>query len=141
LESNLSTETSGTIEAWVVAAREKLRAGTLAEGDLDALLSVAASDAKAQRQRLLYLHAREPSVTSAVVGWAEHPGEDPGGVKPVPPYNSVLEALADGWQAIHFPQQLAPFDDRETDLVGYEFILQKMEPVSAAPASQNGAKP
>jgi hypothetical protein len=30
---------------------------------------------------------------------------------------------------IHFPQQMAPFDDRELDYAGYEFILQKIEEV------------
>lgn len=124
------------VKAWVADAREKLRAGSLTEADLDALLA-RTSEPRSPRQRLLYLHAREPSVTSSVVGWAEHPGEDVGGETPVPPYNTVLEALADGWQAIHFPQQLASFDDRETDIVGYEFILQKLEFVPVA--GENGA--
>jgi len=79
------------------------------------------------RQRLLYLHAREPSVRSEVIGWAEHPGEEPGGESRERPYPSVLAAIEDGWRALHFPQQLAPFDDRELDLVGYEFILEKLE--------------
>lgn len=83
---------------------------------------------KLMRQRLLYLHAREPSVRSEVIGWAEHPGEEPGGEAPERPYRSVLAAIEDGWRAIHFPQQLAPSDDRELDLVGYEFILEKIEP-------------
>lgn len=134
----MGVEHQGIVALWVAQAREKLRAGTLGEADLDALL--AATAAPLARQRLLYLHAREPSVTSAVVGWA-FPGEDPGGVKPLLPYNTVLEALADGWQAIHFPQQLAPFDDRETDIVGFEFILQRLDPAAVASPSQNGAMP
>jgi len=28
---------------------------------------------------------------------------------------------------IQFPDQRAPFDDREIDILGYEFILQKLE--------------
>ena len=42
-------------------------------------------------------------------------------------YNSVFEAMLDGWRVIHFPDQRAPFDDREIDIVGYEFILEKLE--------------
>ena len=80
------------------------------------------------RQRLLYLHAREPSVRSEVIGWAEHPGEELGGELGERPYPTVLAAIEDGWRAIHFPQQLAPFDDRNLDLLGYEFILEKMVP-------------
>lgn len=137
----METKRVSSIETWVAQAREKLRAGLLTEADLDLLLASATAEPPT-RQRLLYLHVRDPSVTGSVVGWAEHPGEDPGGVTPVPPYNSVLEALADGWQAIHFPQQLAPFDDRETDIVGYEFILQKLEPALTADSrTEKGATP
>ncbi len=115
----------GLFERWIEGAAEKLAAGTLGESDLDELRALAQGKTQAS-QRLLYLHAREPSVTSAVIGWAEHPGEDPGGAEPERPYPTVVAALADGWRCIHFPQQLAPFDDRELDMVGYEFILEKM---------------
>lgn len=84
------------------------------------------------RQRLLYLHARTPSVFSEILGLTP--------VEPVPgykveisggdfdwPYNTVHDAMVDGWQVVQFPHLQAPFDDRELDVVGYEFILQKME--------------
>ena len=32
-----------------------------------------------------------------------------------------------GWRVVHFPQQRAPFDDREIDVLGQEFILEKLE--------------
>ena len=123
------TDFRTAVERWIEDAREKLAGGELSLRDLEALRALAAqpTPASALRQRLLYLHTREPSVTSQVIGWAEHPGEDPGGLPPQQPYPTVLAALADGWRAIHFPQQLAPFDDREVDIVGYEFILEKME--------------
>jgi hypothetical protein len=112
------------LSAWIDDAAAKLEAGELSRRDLEALRTLAAAP---PRQRLLYLHAREPSVRSEVIGWAEHPGEDPGGLPQERPYPTVLAALEDGWRAIHFPQQLAPFDDRELDVVGYEFILEKTE--------------
>lgn len=87
------------------------------------------------RQRLLYLHARTPSVFSEILGLTR--------VEPVAgfkaeisaqveewPYRTVHDALVDGWQVVQFPQHQAPFDDGELDLVGYEFILQKMEVVA-----------
>ena len=43
------------------------------------------------------------------------------------PYQTVHEAIVDGWQIVQFPHLQAPFDDRDLDVVGYEFILQKME--------------
>jgi hypothetical protein len=87
------------------------------------------------RQRLLYLHARTPSVFSEILGSTL--------IEPVPgfkveltaeeprwPFRTVHEAIVDGWQVVQFPLQQAPYDDRAMDLVGYEFILQKIEPIA-----------
>jgi hypothetical protein len=88
--------------------------------------------AKRLRQRLLYLHAATPSIRSRVIGMALHEPV-PGSIteitpeEPEWPYSTVHDAVLDGWQVIHFPQQLAPFDDREIDILGYEFVLQKLE--------------
>jgi len=116
-------------QQWIAEARARLRAGQFAETDLDALEERLG---RPLRQRLLYLHAREPVVTAAVIAMAEH---DPASSAPPPgpvredwPYDTVLDAMRDGWQVVHFPQQMAPFDDRETDIAGFEFILQKWEP-------------
>lgn len=84
------------------------------------------------RQRLLYLHAATPSIRSRVIGMALHepvPGSmtELSAEAQVWPYGTVHDAVVDGWQVIHFPQQLAPFDDREIDVLGYEFVLQKLE--------------
>jgi hypothetical protein len=84
------------------------------------------------RQRLLYLHAGSPNIHSRVLAATLHepirgatPQIDP--LAPELPYNSVFEAILEGWRVIHFPDQRAPYDDREIDIVGYEFILEKME--------------
>jgi hypothetical protein len=87
------------------------------------------------RQRLLYLHARTPSPLSEVIGYT--PIEPTEGYRTEIvatelewPYNTVHEAIVDGWQIVQFPHHQAPFNDRDLDVVGYEFILQKMEVVS-----------
>lgn len=84
------------------------------------------------KQHLLYLHARSPSIRSEVVGAALH--EPVAGsvseIEPDPvqlPYDSVHAALVDGWRVIHFPQQRSHFEDREIDVIGYEFILEKLK--------------
>lgn len=93
--------------------------------------------AKSQpRQRLLYLHGRSPSVFSDILGFtliepisgyrAEISAEVPDW-----PYKTVHDALVDGWQIVQFPHLQAPFEDRDLDVVGYEFILQKMEIIDA----------
>ncbi len=83
------------------------------------------------RQRLLYLHARSPSVFSEILGLT--PIEPVAGYRAEIsaeelkwPYSTVHDALVDGWQIVQFPHLQAPFDDRELDVVGYEFILQKL---------------
>jgi hypothetical protein len=87
------------------------------------------------RQRLLYLHARTPSVFSEILGYT--PIEPLKDFRPEIiatdldwPYKTVHDAIIDGWQIVQFPYLQAPFDDRDLDVVGYEFILQKMEVVS-----------
>lgn len=86
------------------------------------------------RQRLLYLHARTPGVFSDILGYT--PIEPVKGYRaeitseiPEWPYRTVHDALVDGWQIVQFPHLQAPFDDKDLDVVGYEFILQKMEVV------------
>ena len=86
------------------------------------------------RQRLLYLHARTPSVFSEILGYT--PVEPVKGYRaeitadvPEWPYHTVHDALVDGWQIVQFPHLQAPIDDRDLDVVGYEFILQKLEEV------------
>ena len=116
------------VEAWV--ARVRQRGGKIGEEDLEELL--AAVRRGQPRQRLLYLHAGSPSIRAPLVGAALHEPVagsltqiDP--MAPELPYNCVHDAILDGWRVIHFPLQTAPFEDREIDVMGYEFILEKME--------------
>jgi hypothetical protein len=119
--------------AWVTQARAKLRSGDLTEADLDELQLILSANGHPLRQRLLYLQATTPSVRSQVIGMALHEPV-PGSVTQISadamwPYATVHDAILDGWQIIHFPQQRIPFDDREIDVLGYEFILQTLEEV------------
>ena len=86
------------------------------------------------KQRLLYLHSRTPDVFSNIIALnlveptknatREITAEDPDW-----PYQTVHDAIVDGWQIVQFPYLQAPFDDRELDVLGYEFILQKTEKI------------
>lgn len=86
------------------------------------------------RQRLLYLHARTPTVFSEILGYTliepttGYSAEITANI-PEWPYQTVHGALVDGWQIVQFPQLQAPIDDMDLDVVGYEFILQKLEEV------------
>lgn len=86
------------------------------------------------RQRLLYLHARTPSVFSDILGYTQIEPTDGfqveiSGDEFEWPYATVHDALVDGWQIVQFPHLQSPFSDTDLDVIGYEFILQKMEVV------------
>jgi hypothetical protein len=119
------------IRSWIETAREKLTTGSLDASDLDRLERIIETGQSSLRQRILYLHTKQPSVDGDVIGMAE--------CEPIVgkmdeirtredwPYSTVQEAMADGWQVIQAPMHGAPYDDREFDFVGFEFILQKLE--------------
>lgn len=120
------------IEGWIDEARAKLNNGGIQGGDLDQLRQIISTSRKDTRQRLLYLHAVTPNIRSQVIGLALHEPVQ-GSVTEIVTeeqewlYNTVHDAILDGWQVIHFPDQRTEFDDREIDILGYEFILQKLE--------------
>ena len=118
------------IEEWISLAREKVKSEGVRQNDLDQLEQIL--QVKCSRQRLLYLQATTPSIRSNVIGMAQHEPVN-GAITQIEPdtddwkYQTVHDAIVDGWQAIFFPDQRTNFDDQEIDILGYEFILQKME--------------
>ena len=119
------------VGTWLAKAEERLTNGGIQAAELQQLRQLLQT--ATPRQRLLYLHTKAPSVYSPVIGMAQHEPvtgqKDTLRTRPDWPYETVHDALVDGWQVIHFPNLLAPYDDRELDYVGFEFILQKMEVV------------
>ena len=121
---------STQIEQWIHSAQEKIDNGGLCQTDLDHLSSILLS--QQIRQRILYIHAVTPSIRSQLIAMSLHePIKDQ--ITEIDPdygewpYRSVHDAVLDGWQIVQFPDQRANFDDREIDILGYEFILQKLE--------------
>ncbi len=120
------------IDRWIDEARTKLKDGGVQGGDLDQLRRIISSNRVHTRQGLLYLHAATPGIRSQVIGMALHEPIE-GSVTEIVTeeqdwlYNTIHDAILDGWQVIHFPNQRTEFDDREIDILGYEFILQKLE--------------
>ena len=117
------------IQGWL----DKLRAGTLVEADLQQVLdhlSNGTSDgAPPKRQRLLYLNTGSTGVDSQVLGMSlVENGQILEGPDDVDewPYNSVLEAMNDGWRAIKFPEMALMLQEDKTFGLGCEFILEKL---------------
>ena len=116
------------IQEWL----DKLRAGTLAEADLQQALDSldgTSDDNSPKQQRLLYLNTGNTGVDSQVLGMAlVENGEILEGPDDVEewPYNSVLEAMNDGWRVIKFPEMALLLQEDKTFGLGCEFILEKL---------------
>ena len=116
------------IQDWL----DKLRAGTLVETDLQQALDCldnTPDDDSPQRQQLLYLNTGNTGVDSQVLGMAlVENGEILEGPDDVDewPYNSVLEAMDDGWRVIKFPEMALRLQEDKTFGLGCEFILEKL---------------
>ena len=118
------------IKQWIHSAQKKIDNDSICQADLDYLSSILLS--QHIRQRILYIHAVTPSIRSQLIAMSLHePIKDQ--IAEIDPdyrewpYRSVHDAVLDGWQIVQFPDQRANFDDREIDILGYEFILQKLE--------------
>ena len=104
---------------------EKLNAGELTEADLRAVIAALNSE----KQLLLYLYSKSTNLRSPLGAWALYDATAPD--EPVlpsqdAPYESVLDAVRDGWRIVQFPRpELHNFSDVENTYLTYEFILEK----------------
>ena len=81
-----------------------------------------------QRQDLLYLQTSGTSLTSGIHGILLVENGQVSEIPPDPddwPYQSVLEAIKDGWHVIQFPNMALLMDESRTYGLGCEFILEK----------------
>ena len=113
-------------EQWIKASRQQLAKGVPLEvDDLDVLASLVAES----RQLILYLTAKSTNMHAAVVGWALYDptkGREPTPLSQEPPYQSVLQAVGDGWRVVQFPVSSSyQYKDLENDYVGFDFVLEK----------------
>ena len=81
-----------------------------------------------QRQDLLYLQTSGTSLSSKVHGILLVENGQVSEISSNPddwPYQSVLEAIKDGWHVIQFPNMALLMDESRTYGLGCEFILEK----------------
>jgi hypothetical protein len=114
-----------TVKLWLDKSRKKLQAGNFTEADLQRLEMLLIEP----RQMVLYLYSKSTNMRSAIASWALYdptvsyeptlPSQDT-------PYDSVIEAVNDGWRIVQFPRaELYQFSDVDNTYLGYEFILEK----------------
>jgi hypothetical protein len=120
------TETQQQIAADLEA---ELAAGTLTAARLHQGIADLAQPSGAQRQQLLYLQTTNTSPHSQVVGMMlmQNGIRSEGGLDPEEwPYQTVLDAVQDGWRIISFPNMaLLAMDHDDSHGLGFEFILEK----------------
>ncbi|MCY3895952.1 MAG: hypothetical protein OXG17_05735 [Chloroflexi bacterium] len=106
----------------------ELRAGTLDESTLATIRDelIAAGNA---RQDLLYLQAAGTALDTQVIGMRtvidgelSDGADDPDDW----PYQTVLDAIRDGWRIIEFPNLALLLDESRTYAYGAEFVLEKI---------------
>ena len=84
--------------------------------------------ARPGRQDLLYLQANTSSPAAAGVGMRiiENGEISDGPDDPdLWPYQTVLDAMRDGWRIMKFPELALSLDESRTYGLGYEFILER----------------
>ena len=116
-------------EEIITALVTELQQGMLTEDQLRQGIEDLTARSKAKKQDVLYLQAHNTSPGSRVIGMMLI--ED-GVLKEGPansedwPYQTVLDAVEDGWRIISFPNMaLLAVDDREFHGLGFEFILER----------------
>ena len=119
--------TDHRIKQQLEACVEALRAGSLSEEMLRVALD-AANGIEGKRQDLLYLQAGSTSLTSPVHGMLIM--EDGEIAEEIPdaedwPYQTVIEAVRDGWRVVQFPNLALLLDESRTFGLGCEFILER----------------
>jgi hypothetical protein len=88
--------------------------------------------ASATRQQLLILCAASPDLLSPVVAWSLYDGAGDrtsiSGDEDVPPYDSVLAAMRDGWRVMQLPATLRapPGTEHETSFLKWEYVLERI---------------
>lgn len=120
------TETQQEITESLVT---NLRNGTLTEAQLRQKIAAIATETDKKRQDILYLQVGTTSPASQVVGMTyieagvlKEASSNPDEWQ----YQTVLNAVQDGWRIISFPNMaLLAMSDEEAYGLGFEFILER----------------
>ena len=115
-----------TIKNQVETCIAELKRGTLTEKSLRRIAEIA--DEVRAIQDILYLHAAANSPISEVLAMriVESGEISDGPENPADwPYQTVLEAVRDGWSVVKFPELALMMDESRTYSLGFEFILER----------------
>ena len=106
-----------------------LRNGILTESLLRQKIADLAAETDKRRQDILYLQVGTTSPASQVIGMTYIEGGVLNEASPDPDewqYQTVLDAVQDGWRIISFPNMaLLAMSDEDAYGLGFEFILER----------------
>ena len=106
---------------------DSLKQGNLTERDL-LRVSEIVDGGPTRPQDVLFLQADSSSPVARVVGMRiiEDGELSDGPADPADwPYETVLDAVRDGWRIIKFPEMALSLDENRTFGLGHEFILER----------------
>lgn len=92
------------------------------------------------RQQLMFLCSYSPDLESAIVAWALYDGSLPKenlqmgtGSQSTPPYESVLDAMRDGWKVMQVPAipKEVRGHENEAGYLPWEYVLQREVEIDA----------
>lgn len=113
------------LRSWLIESRDKVRSGAFSEADLALVEEWVAQSP----QKVLYLYSKSTNMRSPLAGWAHYDpaqSHEPTLPSQEAPYESVIDALADGWRVVQFPRpELRSFSDVDNFYLGYEFVLER----------------
>ena len=115
---------ANSLESNLAQCIEELRAGTLTESKLRGI-----SDSRLLKQDLLYVQSRSTALDYEIHGFkiVEDGVISDGSRNPDEwPYQTVLEAINDGWRIIRFPDQTLIMDESRSYGLACEFILERI---------------
>lgn len=88
------------------------------------------------RQQLLVLYLENPDLASKVIGFTRYDGAGDGstitGDGDVPPYETAVHAMRDGWRVIQLAQPSTPArgSEYDTGYLRWEIVLEKLVEVA-----------
>lgn len=116
-----------SIRSQVEGCIEDFKRGEMTEESLGRVLE-ALDTLDRKQQDLLYLQAKNTSLNAEILGMSLM--QDGEISEPEPdnwPYETVLDAIRDGWRIIKFPEMALLLDESRTYGLGCEFILEKWQ--------------
>jgi hypothetical protein len=81
-----------------------------------------------ERQELLFIWTEDSSLTSRIVGWSFHDGNDPDADAAVLPHARGVDVLADGWRLIQSSQLVTrpAGDEYVNGVLEFEWLFERI---------------